>query len=139
MKKMLIATLLAIPGLAFAEPKLQQGQYTITRTMGMNGQQMPPQTSTFCATAEHVANAKSFLSQTHDKSCQMDNFKLNGQKASFDIACNTRGMPTKGHVEAQFSSTGVDTSVTLQAQTKNGPMTITMTAHTVRTGDCTTP
>jgi hypothetical protein len=138
MKNLLIAVAALVPAVAFAEPKMQAGQYTVTITVEMNGRQMPPRTTSHCATREHVGDAKSFLkAMQQDKSCQIDNFKMSGSTASFDMTCTDRGQ-AKGHVDATFTGKGVDSTMTMSmANPKTGEqMTMKMLTHSERTGDC---
>lgn len=140
MKNLVTAFVVLAPVLAFAEPNMQAGQYTVTTTMEMNGRQMPPRTHTHCATREHVGDAKTFLTKMQqDKSCQVENFKMAGQTASFDMTCSGRGGAMKGHVEATFNGKGVDSTMTMAMNNpKTGEaMNMKMITHSERTGDCT--
>lgn len=129
MKNLLSALFLTIafPATVWAgQSSMQPGLWEITTEMEMPGMPMklPPQSIRHCYTAKELADGRNAVPQSGDGNCQVKNYRMSGNTASWEIECIGESAmhgkasmtisPTRytGKMEAVMSSPGGDMKMT---------------------------
>lgn len=103
--------LAAIPSALGAPQEMQPGLWEITSKMEMPGMpKMAPQVMRHCYTKKDVEDNKKTVPQSGDKNCEMKDYKVQGNTATWTMEC-------KG--EAAMTGTG---TMTFGAQSYTGSM-----------------
>ena len=140
--RFVVASMLAATALSHAAhaaaPNMREGMWEITMKMEMAGMPggMPPQVIKQCMTKKDVENPQKFAQGGPGaERCQVSNYRLTGNTASWDMAC-------KGPEEMTGSGTitfsGDSYTSTTRMAMKSGGQTQNMTMHSAakRVGDC---
>jgi uncharacterized protein DUF3617 len=86
----LLCLLPAMPVTAMAESLMEPGQWTVTQSMVMNGNRVPPQAKARCITPEQAEDvAKTFgpVSGTVNSTCEAPSSELNGKTLKWRLQC----------------------------------------------------
>ena len=135
----LIAAALAAAAHA-AVPNLREGMWEITTKMQMTGQsgvQMPQQTVRHCMTKMDVANPRQVTPSAGlpDSRCKMTDYKLQGNTATWRMACAGDGAMT-GSGTVTFRGDSYSGSQTMDMKRSGHVMNMKMEYSGRRTGDC---
>jgi len=134
----ILAAAVLSQGAHAAAPNMREGMWEITMKMEMAGMPggMPPQTVKQCFTKKDTENPEKFAqSGPGSERCQISNYQLKGNTASWDMAC-------KGPEEMTGSGTitfsGDSYAGTNRMSMKSGGQTqnMTMQYSGKRVGDC---
>lgn len=132
----MLALLAAAPAVLAAPQEMQPGLWEITSKMEMPGvPKMAPQVMRHCYTKKDVEDSKKAVPQSGDKNCEMKDYKLQGNTATWSMEC-------KG--EAAMTGTGTMTfgaqfySGTMKSRMKQGGKSMEMNQSwsAKRVGDC---
>jgi len=85
-----LCALPAMPAAALAEGLIEPGQWTVTQSMVMNGNVIPPQAKARCVTPEQADDvAKTFgpVSGTINSTCEAPTSELNGKTLKWRLQC----------------------------------------------------
>ncbi len=132
---------LAVLGLvAFALPlfaqtvNLRPGKYEVTAEMDMPGMKMPPQKDVQCITAEDLKDlSKAMIDPEEAKNCKVSNYKVSGNKVTFDTTCEEDGMKMTSTAELTYTRESY-TGIMKSKDDKGRVITIRTTAK--RIGEC---
>ena len=118
-----------------ATPNMKEGLWEITTKMEMPGMQAKPMTMQRCVTRKDVQDAATMPpgGSGPDKSCKMTDYKLQGNVATWTMACEmVTGSGTVTYNGTSYSGSQIMTM-------KQGGQTQNMTAHFSgkHLGDCT--
>jgi len=122
-----------------AQPNIKDGLWEITMKMkmdGMPGGGRPPQTMQHCVTPKDVKDPAA-MNRSMDKSsrCEMTDYKLQGNTATWKMACKGEGAMT-GTGTATYSGTSY-TTTTKMAMVRGGQtMNMTMAQTGKYLGPC---
>lgn len=132
----MLALLAAAPAVLAAPQEMQPGLWEITSKMEMPGvPKMAPQVMRHCYTKKDLEDNKKTVPQSGDKNCEMKDYKLQGNTATWSMEC-------KG--EAAMTGTGTMTfgaqfySGTMKSRMKQGGKSMEMNQSwsAKRVGDC---
>lgn len=136
---LLLATALVCAGALAASPNMRDGMWEITTKMEMTGQksiQMPQQTVKHCMTKKDVADPKRTTPSAGDASrCKMTDYKLQGNSATWKMACEGEGAMT-GTGSVTYSGTSYQGSQTMSIKRGGQVMNMKMDYSGRRIGDC---
>jgi hypothetical protein len=119
-------------------PNIQPGNWEITTSMEIAG--MPPRpamTNSHCIKPDHLRDSQSFADSIQESKrgkCKVSDLKLESDKLSYSIACESGATGTSELVFAGTSYEGTN-KMTVPGH-GNGPMTITQHIKAKRIGDC---
>jgi len=133
-----VVTALVSAGGHAAAPNMREGMWEITTKMEMAGMPggMPPQVVKHCVTKKDIENPQKFAQGgPGSEHCQVSNYQLKGNTASWDMACKG-GEEMTGSGTITFS--GDSYASTTRMAMKSGGQTQNMTMHSAakRVGDC---
>ena len=107
----MLPLLAAVPAALAAPAEMQPGLWEISSKMEAPGMpKMPPQVMRHCYTKKDLEDTQRTVPQGNDKNCQVKDYKLQGNTATWSIEC-------KG--EAAMTGTG---TMTFGAQSYSGSM-----------------
>jgi hypothetical protein len=99
------------------------------------GAKMPPHKDMQCITAEDLKDfSKSFGDPDFAKTCKVSDYKVTGNKLTFNVACNEDGLRMTGSTEMSFTS---DTFSGLMTMKDDKGRVTTMRTRAKRVGECT--
>lgn len=133
----LLATALACPAAHAASPNMRDGLWEITTKMEMTGQkgvQIPQQTVKHCMTKKDVEDPKRTTPGAGDQSrCKMTDHKLQGNTATWQIACQDG---TTGTGTVTYSGDSYSGNQTMAMKRGGQVMNMKMEYSGRRVGDC---
>ncbi len=138
-RRMLLAAALMTGPVHAATPNMQEGLWEITMKMDMAGMPpgMKPQVMQQCITRKDLEDPRKTTpgGDPTGNRCQITNHKVQGNTASWDMACKGEGAMT-GSGTVTYSGTSYQG--TNRMTMKQGGQTQTMTMHYAgkRIGDC---
>jgi len=91
MTRLGIVCLCALPVAAMADGVIEAGQWTVTQSVVMNGNVIPPQAKARCITPEQADDvAKTFgpVSGTVNSTCDAPSSEMNGRTLSWRLQCH---------------------------------------------------
>lgn len=139
-RKLFIAITLSLAAAtASAAPTIDEGLWEITSRMEMVG--MPemarrPMTFTHCYTKKDVEDARN-LAQDKNSACKMTNYRLSGNKASWEIQCaGERPMTGKGEMTFSRNSYQGVTKLSGNIGARGEPAEMTQHISAKRLGEC---
>ncbi|WP_257386692.1 DUF3617 domain-containing protein, partial [Tahibacter caeni] len=124
----LVAAALACAAFAAAAAPDSGDRYRVTMTMRMAGMSMPGTTTEVCTAR---AQAVSEQAIPKDKNCEVQNFRIQGSKASYHIVCTGKNAMT-GDGEMETLADGYRGSVKAQVEGQQ----MTMSYEGKRIGSC---
>ena len=135
----LVAAVTSGPASA-AGPNMKEGMWEITTKMEMAGRNdvaMPQQTVKHCMTKKDVEDPKQTVMGSKDQNrCKMTDYKLQGNTASWKVACEGQGSGSGTVTYNGDSYTGSQT-MAINAGGSGQPMNMKMNFSGRRVGDCT--
>lgn len=136
-----LATALAV-GPACAAPNMKDGMWEITTKMEMAGRSdvaMPQQTVKHCLTKKDVEDPKRMTPSAGEQGrCKMSDYKLQGNTATWKMACEGQGAMT-GTGTATYSGDSYAGTQTMNMNAGGQAMNMKMTFAGRRVGDCPKP
>ncbi|HKU70196.1 MAG TPA: DUF3617 family protein [Burkholderiales bacterium] len=121
-----------------AGPNMKEGMWEITTKMEMPGRKdvaMPQQTVKHCLTKKDVEDPKQKVLGSGDQSrCKMTDYKLQGNTASWKVACEGQG---SGAGTVTYNGDSYTGSQTMAINAGGQPMNMKMNFAGRRVGDCT--
>jgi hypothetical protein len=113
------------------EPR-RDGRWEIKAEMSMPDMpmSMPPMTLTQCVTKEQAQNPEKYLPQGPGQKCTVSDFKMEGNKITWKMACQADGMTGAG--EILYKADTFDSVVNLEGQGHK----MMLKATGKRLGDC---
>jgi uncharacterized protein DUF3617 len=122
---------IGIPLIAQTSP-MRAGLWEITAQMDMPGMKMPEMKLNQCVTPEQLKDLASTLpNSTKDQTCKASDYKVDGNKVTWRMACPAQGLSGQG--EMVFS--GDTYTGTMNMSTAQGSMMMKYSGK--RVGDCT--
>ena len=110
------------------------GQYETTATMEMPGMKMPPQKDQECITAADLKDfSKKLIDPDMYRGCKVSNYKVAGNKLSFNLSCKDGDLAMTGTTEMTFAADAFTTFV--RTEDDKGRVT-TIRGNAKRIGDC---
>ena len=120
----------AAPLIAQTSP-MRDGMWEITTQMDMPGMKMPEMKLNQCVTKEQLKDLTSTLpNSTKDQTCKISDYKVEGNKVTWKMACAAQGMSGEG--EMLFS--GDTYTGKMNMTTGQGAMAMKYSGK--RVGDC---
>lgn len=140
MKHLLPSVLLSMvlsPAADAGQGDMQPGLWEITTEMEMPGMPMklPPQTVRHCYTAKELADSKNAVPQSGDGNCQVKNYKIEGNTATWEIDCTGEGA-MHGKASMTISPTSYTGKMDAVMNNQGGDMTMTNHWRARRIGNC---
>jgi hypothetical protein len=131
----LLAGLAAGPAAVAQTIALLPGSYEATLEVGLpDGTKMPPHKDTQCITAEDLKDfSKSFGDPEFARMCKVSQYKVSGNKVTFDVDCKDDGVRMTGSTQMIFTADSFMGVMTMKDE--RGRMTTTRTTAK-RIGDC---
>lgn len=133
----LLAAALIIGPAHAAAPNMKDGMWEITSKMEMPGSNvaMPQQTVRHCMTKKDVEDPKRTTPSAGEQSrCKMTDYKLQGNTATWKVACEGQGTGTGTITYSGDSYTG---NQTMSMNAGGRPMNMKMNFSGRRVGECT--
>ena len=127
LRRVLAAALLCTSLAAAAAPDTGD-RYRVTTTMKMAGMSMPGSSTEVCTAREQPVSAQSI---PKDKNCDVQNFRIDGAKASYHIVCTGKNAMT-GDGEMETLPGGFRGSIRAQVEGQQ----MTMSYEGKRIGGC---
>ena len=120
-----------------AAPNMRDGLWEVTTKMEMGGKSdaaMPQQTVKHCVTKKDLEDPKRTMPGGNDQSrCKMTDYKMQGNTATWSIACQGQGSGTGSITYGGDSYTG---SQTMSMNAGGQAMNMKMNFSGKRVGDC---
>lgn len=132
----LLATSLILGTAQAAGPNMREGMWEITSKMDMPGSNvaMPQQTVKHCLTKKDVEDPKRTTPAGGDQNrCKMTDYKLQGNTATWAVACEGQG---SGTGTITYSGDSYSGSQTMNMKTSGQAMNMKMNFSGRRIGDC---
>ena len=99
-KALTVVGLLTLGIAAFADGPRMDGRWEVKIEMQMAGMTMPPQTTTQCITPDQAADPQKAMPTNgrggNPTDCQISNYKIDGNKVSWTMACAQEKMSGSG-------------------------------------------
>ncbi|MBN2107543.1 MAG: DUF3617 family protein [Deltaproteobacteria bacterium] len=129
----LVFILLSAPGLAAAEPNMQEGQWEITTTVDMPGMPaaMPAMKHTQCITKNDLVPRSQ--TQQQNQECTVTDTKTSGNTVTWAMKCKTGGSDMTGKGSITYSGDTFDGTFNMNMQ---GGMKMTQKMKGRRLGAC---
>ncbi len=127
--------IVALALLAVAQTvNLRPGKYEVTAEMDMPGMKMAPQKDVQCITAEDLKDlSKALIDPEEAKNCKVSNYKVSGNKVTFNTTCEEEGVKMASTTELTYTRESF-TGVMKSKDDAGRVMTIRTTAK--RIGEC---
>lgn len=125
---------------AQAQPR-RDGNWEVTVQMEMagmpQGMTLPPMKMTQCVTPQEAADPQKLVPQQASNSdCKVSDYKMEGNKASWKMACTTPQAMT-GDGEFVYSDDSYTGTMRMTTSRNGQPMNMNMKYSAKRLGDCT--
>ena len=142
MKYLSLVYLLPIVGLASSPavaelPNMQEGLWEVTTKVEISGQTkpLPEYTVQHCVTKKDIEQGKGKLHQPNSRKCQVQDYKVEGNKASWAITCSGDN-PTTGTGTVTYSGTSFAGTSKMVIGKKGQEREMTQTFSGKRLGPC---
>jgi hypothetical protein len=125
-----------VAGLACAAPNMKEGMWEITTKMEMAGRSdvaMPQQTVKHCMTKKDVDDPKRMTPNSDQNRCKMTDYKLQGNTASWKVACEGQG---SGSGTITYNGDSYTGSQTMAINAGGQNMNMKMNFSGRRVGEC---
>jgi hypothetical protein len=122
---------------AFAQTlTLRPGKYETTAEMDIpGGMKMPPHKDTQCITPEDLKDfSKAFGDPDFAKTCKVSDYKVSGNKVTFNTDCREDDLVMKGTTEMTFTA---ETFAGFMTMKDNKGRVTTIKTSAKRIGECT--
>lgn len=132
---LLAALLIACP--AYAATNMRDGMWEITTKMEMTGRSdvaMPQQTARHCLTKKDVEDPRR-TTPSADSRCKMTDYKLQGNTATWKMACQGKGAMT-GSGTVTYNGDSYSGNQTMAMKQGSEVMNMKMSYSGRRVGDC---
>ncbi|MGH8755604.1 MAG: DUF3617 domain-containing protein [Burkholderiales bacterium] len=120
-------------------PNMQEGLWEVTTKVEISGQAkaLPEYTVQHCLTKKDIEEGKGKLYQpdSRNSKCQVKNYKVEGNKASWSIACSGDN-PTTGSGSVTYSGTGFAGMTKMKMGKQDQETEMTQTFSGKRIGVC---
>jgi hypothetical protein len=139
----IVRTLVVSVAFGCAAPALGQslnikpGKYETTATMEMPGMKMAPQKNEECITAADLKDfSKKLVDPEMMQGCKISNYKIVGNKLTFDVSCKEDDLEMSGTTEMTFGPESFTNVVTMK---DNKGRVTTIKGSAKRVGECARP
>lgn len=133
----LLLSVVLSPAAWSAQNTMQPGLWEITTEVDMPGMPMklPPQTIRHCYTAADLANSENTVPQSGDGNCQVKNYRIEANTASWEIECSGEGA-MRGKASMTFSPNSYTGRMDAVMHSPGGNMEMNNHWRARRIGDC---
>ena len=126
----------AAPAALAAPPEMQPGLWEISSKMESPGMpRMPPQVMRHCYTKKDLEDAQRTVPRGEDKSCQVRDYKLQGNTATWNIECKGETSMT-GSGTMTFAAQAYSGSMKSRSRHDGRTIEMTQSWSAKRIGDC---
>jgi uncharacterized protein DUF3617 len=132
-----LALLLSVPAGLAASTEMQPGLWEITTRVEIQNmpQRMPPQTIRHCYTKKDIEEKNPTIPQSQDKNCQIKDYVLDGNKASWSMVC-TGENPMSASGTMTIGATSFSGTMKSHSGEGGEAMDVTQSWSGKRVGDC---
>ncbi len=135
---LLLVAALALPAFAASGP-MRAGKWQMTAETKMEGMdmKMPPMTFEHCVTPEEAAKSATEPPKGKNETCKITDYKLEGNKASWKVACDKPQMTGEGTITYSADAFEEEMHMNMKDPRSGNAMNVTQKMTGKRTGECT--